>query len=159
NAIAALKADLDMLEAAGWKVIPAYWAAQWVIGDRDGSTLPDKVVAITLDDGANQTFIDNYNTPCRIEGFPAGSLPSAYAVLSAFKQAHPNLPFGSPHASALVIASPVARSFFWEPQGWDDSWWWAAQNQSNNLMEVYNHSIDHDHQDINQQAYDPDPTL
>ena len=143
NAIIAMQTDLETLHSRGWTVIPAYWAAQWVIGDRDGSTVPEKVVAITFDDGPDQDWYDS--TAC-------GYLPSGYTVLANFKAAHPSLPSYSPHASTFVISSPVARGMI---GGQKSDWWWSAQNASNNLMEVYNHSVDHDHSNITSQQWDP----
>ena len=61
-------------------------------------------------------------------------------VLQQFKVARPELPWFSPHASVFVIASPTARAAVGEA---NETWWLAAQQSG--LMEINNHSMDHDY--------------
>ncbi len=145
NSLMALQSDLQTILDAGFFVMPVYWIAEWIVGDRDGSTLPDKVVGITLDDGPDTDWQETY---CGVGG--------AYNILSNFKTAHSDvLPTLSPHASAFVIASPSARSAISSATGknLDEAWWYSAQNSG--VMEVYNHSVDHDHESIYGPLYDP----
>ena len=135
--MATLAADLITLKSREIFVVPVYWLVEWALGLRDGSTLPDKVVGITLDDGLDLDWNDLY-----VPGHDCGdNLKSARTVLTEFKNLHPELPWYSPHASSFVIASPVVRSYL-GGQYYNDNWWYAAQNSG--LMEIYNHSTDHD---------------
>lgn len=140
-----LENDLETLYNNGYTVVPVYWIAQWVIGDRDGSTLPNKIVGITFDDGNNLDWYGDFRFGCLVKSF--------YTVLSEFKDAHPSLPWYSPHAASFVIGSPVARGIIAGSDMTDD-WWYDAQNSG--LMEIYNHSADHDHTSITSQVYEPD---
>ncbi len=61
NALMALAADLETMYSHGYTVVPVYWITSWVVGDMDGSELPDKVVGITFDDGNDSDWVDaNY---------------------------------------------------------------------------------------------------
>ena len=146
NDLIALATDLNTLHDQGFTVVPAYWIAEWVRRDRDGSTLPEKVVGLTFDDGADITWVDEVN---------CGASTSAKTVLANFKAAHPSLPWYSPHAAIFVIASQLARGHIGSAAGTtlSSSWWYAAQNSG--FTEVYNHSTDHDHVSITSQEYDP----
>ncbi len=134
----ALRQDLETLHQRGYVVVPVYWIAEWVAGLRDGSTLPNKVVGITFDDGANLDWIDG-NGPYDICKW------SFRSVLQEFKSRHPELPWYSPHAASFVLASPEARRLIGGGT-MTDSWWGAAN--SSGIMEVYNHGMDHDHDSI-----------
>ena len=151
NASLALATDLENAYAAGFRVVPVYWITQWALGERDGSTLPDKIYGITFDDGPDLDWFDSTIGPSSCP-----NIRSSYGVLSDFKSRHPDLPWYSPFASVFVIASPAARqvmtSYNINVKGWPwkansrDDWWYSAQNSG--LMEIYNHSADHDHESI-----------
>lgn len=144
NAIKALQSDLETLDARGWTVVPLTWVAEWVAGDRDGSTLPHKAVAITFDDGSDHDLFDS--DVC-------GFLPGGLTVLQQFKQDHPHLPGYSPQVTTFVIASPLARLHIGNLR---DDWWWSCQNASNGICMVGNHSADHDTPSVWVKAWDPD---
>lgn len=158
----ALEEDLKIMREEGFTVLPVYWLTEWAVGDRDGSTLPPWVVGITLSDGFNADWYDVNHLKC-------GYVKSARRLLLEFKDAVANaqpgsrlhgspLPPFSPHASSFVIASPVARRKLDDsiyPAGYGtpnaneyftDDWWLPAQQSG--LMEIYNHSTDHDHPSI-----------
>lgn len=148
-----LEADLENFHARGITVIPLYWLAEWARGYRDGSTLPDKVVAITADDGMDLDWYTLYlpNNDC-------GPLRKSFkTVIQEFKARHPEYPFYSPHVSSFVIASPVARSWL-SPDGptgsqyFTDAWWGEAQ--ASGFMEIYNHGSDHDTGALTFQQFD-----
>jgi hypothetical protein len=139
----ALRSDLEEIHAQGFTVVPAHWIAEWALGLRDGSTLPAKVVGITIDDGYNLDWWSN--TPERYPTWCPEAI-SIREVLQEFKAAHSDLPAYSPHVSSFVIASPVARTAISTVNGLQyatDDWWATAQ--SSGLMSIYNHSADHDH--------------
>jgi len=136
-------------------VIPLYWLAEWALGQRDGSTLPDRVVAISTDDGPNDVWIDvdAGGAPC------GGNRISFKRRIEEFRASHPelNLQWWEPHVSNFVIASPKVRQLMSggpnAPQFWTDDWW-AAANQSG-FMEIHNHSIDHDMLEVTERTTDP----
>ncbi|MCR4298501.1 MAG: hypothetical protein NUV75_07090 [Gallionella sp.] len=135
----ALAADLENFHQRGITVVPLYWITEWALGLRDGSTLPDKVVGITTDDGNELDWNDLY-----LPQYDCGPWRKSFkTVIQEFHAAHPEYPWYSPHVSTFVIASPVARSLMTPgPQYWTDGWWAAAQ--ASGMMEVYNHGTDHD---------------
>ncbi|MEW6735414.1 MAG: polysaccharide deacetylase family protein [Acidobacteriota bacterium] len=141
NAPAALESDLETIRQQGFVVVPLYWIAEWAVGIRDGSTLPDKVVGLTFDDGVSGDWYDNASSPC-------GYVKSFRTILQEFKARYPDLPWYSPHAAVFVVGSPSARQFVGGNTMTDE--WWAAANSSG-IMEIYNHSTDHDHESIHGQ--------
>lgn len=150
NAIKSFEIILEIIHARGWTIVPLRWVAEWVADERAGSTMPDKVIAIRFDDGPNTDARDSYTSPC-------GFLPSAYTLLRQFKEKYKSeLPPYSPHATAFVIGSPTARKIIAECAGvgLDDDWWREVQDSG--LMEIGNHSADHDHPCINQPVWDSD---
>lgn len=149
NNLLALEQDLEMLKANGWTVVPLSYLVEWRLGIRNGNTMPDKVVAITMDDGHNLDWVDG-----AFADQTCAPLQSFGTTLKKFKQKYAGqIPSYSPHATTFVIGSPVAR----DQIGWpdmDDSWWFDAQ--WSNVMDVENHSTDHDHDTIISAMYDPD---
>jgi hypothetical protein len=148
NAPLALAQDLELIRSKGFTVVPLYWIAEWAVGARDGSTLPDKVVGISFDDGVAVDWVDNFDP-----SHPCAPIKSFRAVLQDFKAAHPDLPWYSPHAASFVIASPVARGII-GGSSLSDYWWQTAN--SSGIMEIYNHSTDHDHNTIAGPFWEPD---
>ncbi len=144
NAIKALASDLATLHARGWIVVPLSWVAEWVVGDRDGDTLPPKAVAITFDDGSDHDVFDSNE---------CGFLPGGLSVVQDFKKAHPDLPVYSPQVTMFVIASPLARLHIGNLR---DDWWWQCQNNSTGTCAIGNHSADHDTPSVWVRAWDPD---
>lgn len=147
--LVALEQDLETLHSEGFTVMPVYWLVQWALGWRDGSTLPDKVVGITIDDGYDADFIDR--TPAPIDCPPR---KSARSILEEFRKKYEDeLPDLSPHASLFVIASREVRNLL-DPvdQHFGDNWWAAAHHHP--MLEVYNHSSDHDHPVVDEKIYD-----
>jgi peptidoglycan/xylan/chitin deacetylase (PgdA/CDA1 family) len=124
-----LMADLDLLADAGVPVLPL--DELLAPGCTEG-------VAITLDDGT------------RIDGEPhlhpgLGLLPSMLQVLAQARRRLPRL-----RASSFVIASPAARADIAAALRADygddlmhERWWPRAQ--ASGLMDIENHSWDHNH--------------
>jgi hypothetical protein len=141
----ALANDLETMYQNGFTVVPIRWILEWAMGLRDGSTLPQKPVGITVDDGYSQDWDDYYNHP----NCPGQSIPSLRTVLTNFKANHPDLPSYSPHATSFVVASRTARGTYYPPEVCSgmcwlrrDDWWAAAK--AGGLIDIQNHSADHD---------------
>lgn len=131
-----LMADLDLLADAGVPVLPL--ETLLATECREG-------VAITLDDG---TCIDG--EPHLHPGL--GLLPSMLQVLAQARRRLPQL-----RASSFVIASPLARadmaSALRADYGEDlmhERWWPSAQ--ASGVMDIENHSWDHNHPLVAQTA-------
>lgn len=139
----ALARDLRTIHAQGFQVVPLAWVVEWVVGQRDGSTLA-KSVAITFDDGPDFDYYDLTHPQYGVQR-------SFYNILRDFQvefgaSAQPHL-----HASSFVIASPAARRELdardlWGRHWLSDRWWKAAHNSG--IMDIYNHSWDHNHRDV-----------
>lgn len=150
NDLDALEQDLETLHSEGFTVVPVYWLVQWALGWRDGSTLPDKAVGITIDDGFDLDFIDRVPS-----AHPCAPLKSAHTILREFRERYKDeLPDLSPHVSLFVIASREVRNLL-DPidQHFGDNWWAAAH--ADPLMEVYSHGSDHDHTVVTEKLWEP----
>ncbi len=137
----ALARDLATMDAQGYRIIPAFWAAQWALSQRDGSTLPSKSVVITFDDGGRGDWYDE------------GSTKSFRRILEEFRTTHPHQT--TVHASSFVIGSQTARQWIDLEGGLSDTWWGEAN--ASGLIEIYNHGADHDHPSIGDANRDGQP--
>jgi hypothetical protein len=124
-----LAADLELLAREGVPVLPLPELLDPAC--REG-------VAISFDDG---TRMDGES----IEHPRLGRLPSMLSILSSARASHPRL-----RVSSFVIASQQARDDLdtglvhdYGPRLMDDGWWRAAAHSG--LMELENHSWDHNH--------------
>lgn len=147
----ALARDLAVIHDMGFTVIPAYWLVEWQRGWRAGDSLPTNSVVITLDDGHNADFLDNADP-----WHPCAPIKSMRAVLEEASGWEWNAPddMPVPHATTFVIGSPTAREYI-KHGLMSDAWWSAAS--AHTLMEVQNHSLDHDHEAIPENT--PDDAL
>lgn len=145
---AALERDLALIHSMGFTVIPAYWLVEWQRGWRGGNTLPDRSVVITFDDGHNADFLDNADP-----WHPCAPIKSMRAVLEEAATWDWSPTYGAPvpHATTFVIGSPTAREHI-KGDMMSDAWWSAAS--AHPLMEVQNHSLDHDHESIPEDTLD-----
>lgn len=146
--LTALEQDLETLHEEGYTVLPLYWLVEWSLGWRRGDTLPDNVVAITLDDGYDSDFL--IGAPGAPE--ECGQQKSAHSILEAFHEKYKDeLPDLSPHISTFVIASKEVRKLL-EENSFQDNWWATAH--ASKFMEVYNHGTSHDHPVIQEKLWD-----
>jgi len=134
NNLVALAQDLEHLRALRVPVVPLRHVVDaLLLGATD--KLPDKVAAITLDDGLDFDFID------LIHPFH-GKQASVHTLFQRFADRHGL----RPHATTFVIASPVARHQIAQVEMLDHQWmgdhWWAAAVASG-YFHVGNHSWDH----------------
>jgi hypothetical protein len=134
NDLVALAADLEMLRRLGISVVPLRDLADAVIR-RSFSALPERAVAISLDDGLDFDFLP------LVHPLHGPQLP-VHQILRNFSTRH----HAPVHATSFVIAGPVARTQIahGEMEGlqWiNDSWWPAAV--ASGLFHIGNHSWDH----------------
>ena len=144
----ALERDQAMLRDNGFTVVPVRWMVDWALGLLQSEYMPSKPVALTFDDGYD---LDYYN------GHPlCPQLKSARTVLNEMRANHPSLFASMPAATSFVIASPRARSsdtlFYLH-----DSWWASAQAEG--VIEIQNHSADHDSSAIHGPLGEYDPAF
>jgi peptidoglycan/xylan/chitin deacetylase (PgdA/CDA1 family) len=134
NDLVALAADLEVLRKARLPIVPLRAIVDALL---QGNTemLPQRVAAITLDDGLDFDFED------LVHPFH-GPQASVHSVLRRFAEAS-----GEPvHATSFVIASPEARRQIAKHEMLDHQWigehWWPAAVVSG-MFHVANHSWDH----------------
>ena len=134
--------DLDMLHAAGKRIVPLGQLVDWL----DENTKDDLAdcVCLTLDDGCDFDVRD-------IEWPGAGVQRSMLGIMQDFRSRHGLDAQPGLHATSFVIASPEARDLIDRGslfgRGWMQDDWWARANASG-LMEVASHGWDHNHPDL-----------
>ncbi len=144
NDLIALSRDLEIIENHGFRVIKL----STLIADRArfAETVNGKFVALTCDDGGDFDF---YDLP-----HPAyGTQRSVMNRIVDFRSKHPD---SSAHITSFVIVSPEARveldrTCMVGKSWWTDSWWRRAI--SSGLMEIGNHSWDHNHDSLTGPSY------
>jgi len=144
----ALSADLEALHEAGHRFVPLSFLMKYLAGapekDEEGP-----LVCLTFDDGCDFDVR-------KLEFPPHGMQQSFLAIMETFvkrhgKQAQPQL-----HATQFVIANARARqtidqhSLFGRHQISDD--WWK-DSTAHPLLDLGNHSWDHNHPDLDGGAY------
>ena len=133
----AFREDLRLLDRLGFQIVPLSWVVEWVLGGRD---VPPQSVALTLDDGVDSTYLESSGP----DGNPRSSFVQALREFQAEvgRERQPHL-----HMTVFVIASPRARTEISpDPAVLHDSWWREAQES--HLVDIGNHSWDHDHPDV-----------
>lgn len=137
----ALREDLHLLTALGWRIVPLAWLADHLLAPV--RPWPEKCVAITFDDGTNFDFED-------LEHPTAGMQRSMLNILRDFRIANPAAQ-ASLHATSFVIASAEARTTMDRAcvlgRDWMSDRWWASAISSG-LMHIGNHSWDHCHDSL-----------
>lgn len=143
NDHAALAADLEMLHAAGKRVIPLDRLVDWLDGDAPDAAVANAVV-LTFDDGCDFDVRDI--------DFPGHGVQRSFiGIMQDFLDAITEDERPELHATTFVIASRTAReeidagSLF--GRGWiSDDWWREAD--AGPLLSVENHGWDHNHPDV-----------
>ena len=137
----AFREDLRLLTALGWRIVPAMDIAQLLTVPV--SVWPEKIVAITFDDGTNFDYED---LPHPSAGMQRGMLNIMRDFTVENPGAQPTM-----HATAFVIASPDARETMDRTcilgRGWmSDQWWLSAV--ASGFFHIANHSWDHCHDSL-----------
>jgi peptidoglycan/xylan/chitin deacetylase (PgdA/CDA1 family) len=136
NNLVALAQDLEQIHALRIDIVPLRRVVDALLG-APARELPERVVAITLDDGLDFDFVD-LTHPFH------GPQASVETILRRFSQR-----FGvAVHATSFVIASPDARRQIAKRGMLDHQWigddWWSAAVASGRFH-VANHGWDHLH--------------
>lgn len=138
--MAAFRADLRILDQEGFQIVPLSWVVDWV---HSGRPIPERAVALTVDDGLDPSYLD------------LGDNPSLLTILTDFQaevgvERQPWV-----HMTLFVIASATARA---EIEGWPirrDFWWRTAAESP--LIDIGNHSWDHNHPHVTVRCDDDPP--
>jgi len=143
--LSALAQDLEVAWNEGYRIVPIKMILEWASGERSGATLPQKAIGITFDDGYYNDWFP-YTT-----GQPAcatvTTVPSAYQIVEAFLNRHPTHPryhdLGYYLTTSFVIASRRVRQTNLSHLA-SDGWYHVAITDPAKLMDIQNHSADHD---------------
>lgn len=144
----AFAADLEMLHAAGWHVLPLGKVLDAYV--RKDGDLPRRCVAITCDDGTDFDFHDL--------DYPGHGEQRSFAnILHDFRARHGVDAQPGLHLTSFVIAGPDARrqidaACLWARGQIGEQWWPAAQ--ASGLISIENHSWDHNHPCLDLEAPD-----
>jgi peptidoglycan/xylan/chitin deacetylase (PgdA/CDA1 family) len=134
NDLVALAQDLDWLHAERIPIVPLRQIVDALL-ERRTERLPDRVAALTLDDGLDFDFVD------LVHPFH-GPQRSVESTLRDFSRRHGV----AAHATSFVIASPDARRQIARHEMLDHQWigdhWWAAATASGRFH-IGSHSWDH----------------
>jgi peptidoglycan/xylan/chitin deacetylase (PgdA/CDA1 family) len=142
--VLAFERDVRILRSRGYVLQPLLEVVKWRLGLVDGSSLPERVAAITFDDGFDRDWFSGIPSRVRYPSYPCSDLPSVRGIA----EGDGNIP-----VTFFVIASRAVRHGI-QPDYFGDNWWQSAQRHY--LFDIGNHSIDHDHQSVTGQLVDTD---
>ena len=134
----ALADDLRLIDALGFRVVPLTQVVDALLSH---TALPERAIAITFDDGTDFDFHDRVHPT---QGPQRGMINILRDFVETFGASRQRWI----HATAFVVASPVAREELdrrsmvgagW----WGDAWW--PQAVASGLLDIGNHSWDHNH--------------
>lgn len=141
--VLAFERDVRILREHGYEIRPLLQVVWWRLGTWRGDQFPDRVAAITFDDGFDRDWLSGIPSLIRYPGYPCPGLPSVREIAE-----RDNIP-----VTFFVIASRTVRAGI-QPDHMNDNWWYSAEHTQ--LFSVMNHSIDHDHQSVTRQIVDTD---
>ncbi|UXI69467.1 polysaccharide deacetylase family protein [Tahibacter amnicola] len=135
----AFAADLEMLHATGWRIVPLHWIVEQRLGKADRDLR--RCVALTCDDGSDFDYHD-------LDHPQHGRQRSLYNLLLDFRARHGRAAQPDLHLTVFAIADPSARTAMDRAcligHDWMQEHWWRAA-QSSGLVAIENHSWDHNH--------------
>lgn len=134
----ALADDLRLIDALGYRVVPL---SQVVDALLSHTALPERAIALTFDDGTDFDFHDLVHPT---QGVQRGMLN----ILRDFIDEHGAARQPQLHATAFVIASPLAREELDRRSMTGAGWWgddWWPQAVASGRLDIGNHSWDHNH--------------
>jgi len=135
----ALRVDLQLIQEAGFRVLPLQRLVDTLLG-RTASQALSRAICITFDDGCLAEVDD-------LHFAEHGEQPSFERCLREFRQQFASEQVET-SATTFVIADEVTREAIDRQalagQGWmTDAWW--AQAQSRGVINIQNHGWDHKH--------------
>ena len=139
--VLAFERDARILREAGYTLRPLLEVVYWRLGIWSGDMLPDKVAAITVDDGFDRDYLGDIPSRVGYPEYPCYDLPSVREIAEA--EAIP--------VTFFVIGSRAVRSLI-SPDYFGDNWW--AEAAAHPLFTIGNHTIDHEHTAITEQIHD-----
>ena len=132
----ALAADLRLIDTLGYTIVPLECVVHALL---EGASLPDKALAITLDDGTDFDYRDILHPSY-------GMQQSMFNILDAFRKEAGITRQPWLHITSFVIVSPEARqdldAYGMAGTGWFNHDWWIPAARSGR-MAIANHSWDH----------------
>jgi peptidoglycan/xylan/chitin deacetylase (PgdA/CDA1 family) len=134
----ALAGDLRLIDALGFRVVPLTQVVDALLSH---TALPERALAITFDDGTDFDFHDRVHPT---QGMQRGMLN----ILRDFLDEHGAARQPQLHATAFVVASPVAREELDRRSMVGEGWWgddWWPQAVASGRPDIGNHSWDHNH--------------
>ncbi len=147
----ALEADLALLLELDYRVVPLVAIAEHLTDGRHPQLESGRYVGLSFDDGTDHDYYD-FSHP-------------GYGHLKSFRTLLQNAPGlgwdgGLPNATSFVIASPEARreldrACIAGRDQWRDVWWREAAQSG--LIDIGNHSWDHNHPLVPQVCHGPGP--
>lgn len=140
--VLAFQRDARILREHGYVLRPLLEVVYWRLGIWRGDQLPEKVAAITFDDGFDRDYLGDIPPRVGYPKYPCFGLPSVREVAEAEQ-----IP-----VTFFVIGSRVVRNLI-QPDYFGDNWW--ADAAAHPLFAIGNHSVDHEHSALTQQTYDP----
>lgn len=142
--VLAFERDVRILRQRGYVLRPLLEVVYWRLGIWRGDQLPEKVAAITFDDGFDRDWQSGIPSRVRYPAYPCPDLPSVREIAEAD---------GDAPLTFFVIASRMVREGV-QLDYMSDNWWQSASRHY--LFSIGNHSMDHDHQSIKGQIVDAD---
>ena len=146
NDLVALASDIRTITRAGFRIAPLHaLVAAWL---KDRTALDgQKIVALTCDDGTDFDYFD-------LPHPTAGVQRSVVNLMRDFQRGNPGTQ-PTLHITSFPIVSPLARdrldaTCMIGTKWWNDSWWRAAV--ASGFMGIGNHSWDHNHGTLEDQA-------
>lgn len=140
--VLAFERDIQILRSEGYVIRPLLEVAYWHTGRWSGTQLPDKVAAISFDDGFDRDWLSKIPSPVAYPDYPCPDLPSVKQIAEEY-----TVP-----VTFFVIASRPVRELI-QPDYMGDNWWREAEKHP--LFMIGNHSLDHEHRAVEHQIYDP----
>lgn len=110
--VLAFERDVRILRSRGYVLQPLLEIVKWRLGLVDGSSLPERVAAISFDDGFDRDWMSGIPSMVRYPGYPCPYQLSVREIAEGY-----NVP-----VTFFVIASRVVRQLL-SPDYFGDNWW------------------------------------
>jgi peptidoglycan/xylan/chitin deacetylase (PgdA/CDA1 family) len=142
----ALAVDLDVIDRAGFQIVPLTELVDRFLAAKDGAVDQDRVCALTFDDGPEYDAVDHHHPTL-------GMQPSFLRIMQEFAASAGGRRQPCVCATSFVIASPEARRcmeaattsglYYLHEGALNDDWWSGAIDSGR--IAIANQSWDHLH--------------